>query len=250
MSQPHPPSPKRGPECPAAAVLEALSAGEPQEERVTHHVDGCAECRGYVDALRTANEAFLKAKPPELFLRQLDRREAAAPKRSTWWRWLIAAVPVAAAAIALVLVPTDDGILLKGGAGFRVAALPSGATEPKLLGPDAHVAAGDSLRFGFESETDGHLLVLERDGTGATSVFWPYNADTSGPVAAHRREFLTGSVELDAAPGPEWLVAIFSPRPIAAGPLLERLRAIEPGEAPAVSCADCTVQTMRLMKGP
>ncbi|HEX5750727.1 MAG TPA: hypothetical protein VFZ09_31160 [Archangium sp.] len=246
---PLPPSP-RGPHCPPAAVLEALSAGEPAPEATRSHVAGCPDCHGQLEALTTAREAFVRARPPELFLRQLERRAASQPRRGLrWWLPVLGAcVPLLA---LLVLVPRlgqDDGVRLKGGA-FRVVVSRDGGA-PELLGPDALVRPGDALRFAYESTEAGHLLVLELDGRGNASVFHPYGAATSAPLAAAQREFLPGSVVLDDAPGPEWLLAVFSPRPLEAAPLLEALRAQAGRAEPTLSCPECGVSTIRLQKRP
>lgn len=245
---PLPPSP-RGPHCPPAAVLEAMSAGEAVPEATRTHVAGCPDCHGQLQALTTAREAFVRAKPPDLFLRQLERRAASQPQRGL--RWLLpvlgACVPLLA---LLVLVPrlSEDGVTMKGGA-FRVVASRAGGT-PELLGPDAQVRPGDALRFAYEAPEAGHLLILELDGRGTASVFYPLGSATSAPQPAAQRDFLPGSVVLDDSPGPEWLLAVFSPRPLEAAPLLEALRAQAGRPEPTLSCPDCSVSTLRLQKRP
>jgi len=244
---PLPPSP-RGPHCPPATVLEAMSAGEAPPEPIRTHIEGCASCRGQLEALTASRDAFLRARPAEIFLRQVDRRAAAAPRRRWWVTALAACVPLLA---VLVLVPRltgEDGVRFKG-EGFRVVASRSGGA-PELLASDALVHPGDALRFAYESPEAGHLLVLELDGRGAASVFYPYGSDRSAPLAAGQREFLPGSVVLDAAPGPEWLLAVFSPGPLEAAPLLDQLRAQAGRAEPTLSCDGCRVSKLRLQKHP
>ncbi len=246
-NNPLPPSP-RGPHCPPAAVLEAMSAGETTPEAVRAHVEGCTDCRGHLAALTSGRDAFLRARPPELFLRQLERRAAAAPRKRWLWPVLAACVPLL---FVLVLVPRlveENGVRMKGDA-FRVVVSRSGGT-PELLAPDAQVRPGDALRFAYEAPEAGHLLVLELDGRGAASVFYPYGSATSAPLAAGQRDFLPGSVVLDDAPGPEWLLAVFSPRPVEAAPLLEALRAQAGRAEPSISCEGCRVTMLRLQKRP
>jgi hypothetical protein len=241
----NPTPPPRGPECPPLAELEAFAAGEPRP--FAAHVASCAHCGPYVAALRVEAEAFARARPPELFLKQLDRRAAAAP-RAPWWRWLVLAAPLAAALVVFGFFRTPDPqpeVIFKG-APLRVF-LKRGEAEPALLAPDARVKAGDSLRFGYDAPADGYLAVFELDGTEATAVFWPYGGTRAAPVKA-ATGLLPGTVVLDDSPGPEWLVAVWSRAPFETAPLLQQLRGQSTRPAIALDCGDCVVTTQRLLK--
>jgi hypothetical protein len=233
-------------------VLEALSAGEPTPEATRAHVKTCAECGAQLEALTAGRDVFLKARPADRFLRQLERREATAARAPAPWRRFL---PVLVAVVpALVLVLVVGPRLMKDGPGvgwkgeaFRVVAAHSGA-EPVPLAPDSAVKAGDRLRFAYEAPEAGNLLVLELDGRGNASVFHPFNGTASAPHAALQRDFLPGSVELDDAPGTEWLFAVFSPRPLQAAPLLAQLREQAGRAEPTLTCDGCRVSALRLRK--
>jgi hypothetical protein len=253
MTAPLPPSP-RGPECPPAAVLEALSAGEPTPEATRAHVQACAACGAQLDALTAGRDAFLKARPADRFLRQVERREATAAREPPPWRRLfpvLAALVPALVVVLLVgprLLEDDPGVIWKGDA-FRVVAARPGA-EAAPLSQDSTVKAGDRLRFAYESPEAGHLMVLELDGRGGASVFHPFDGTASAPLPAAQRDFLPGSVELDDAPGTEWLFAVFSPRPLQAAPLLAQLREQAGRAEPTLTCDGCRVTALRLRKAP
>ncbi len=256
MTRPLEPS-RRGPGCPPAATLEAHAAGEAVPAAVAAHLTGCPACSAQLAALREAAEAFLRARPPALFLRQLERREEVARSRPAGLRRLVGALAVAVpVALAAVLVPRllhpgdEAGVTFKGGGAFRVAVSRGGVDAPELAAADGVVRAGDALRFAYEAPADGYLLVLELDGRGEAAVLHPFGAAEGAPVAAGSRDFLPGSVVLDAAPGPEFLFAVFSPRPVEAGPLLASLRAQARRPDPALACAGCTVASLRLQKAP
>ncbi|PTL76724.1 hypothetical protein DAT35_48210 [Vitiosangium sp. GDMCC 1.1324] len=231
-------------------MLEALSAGEQIPESPRAHVEGCPTCGGQLAALTEARDAFLRARPSERFLRQLERRAATRPAPALWRR-LVPVLAVCVPVLALVVLmprvlPSGSGVNYKGNE-FRVVAARAGGT-PELLGPDSPVRTGDALRFAYEAPEAGHLLVLELDGRGMASVFHPFGGGASVPVAALHRDFLPGSVVLDDAPGPEWLFAIFSPRPLDAAPLLAQLRTQAGRAEPSLSCPDCRVSVLRLQK--
>jgi len=232
-------------------VLEALSTGEPVPDATRQHTEACATCAGQLQALAQEQQAFLQARPAERFLRQVERREAA-PRPAAWRRFfplVTAAVPVLALIVLVLPRLGEDEVRLKGGGTFRVAVSRAGSA-PELLAADAPVREGDALRFSYEADTAGHLLVLELDGRGQASVFHPFGGGSSAPLAANQRDFLPGSVVLDAAPGPEWLIAVFSPRPLQAAPLLEQLRGQVGRPEPTLTCEGCRVTTLRLQKRP
>lgn len=255
MSTPLPPS-VRGPSCPPAFELEALSAGEAVHPEIRSHVEGCADCGAQVQALSAEAEAFLKARPTERLLGQLDRRaHSTVPARRLGW--LIPALGVLVPLVAVLIVfggfrgdGDDDGVAYKGGKLRVVVARGPGRTAQEVLGADARVRAGDVLRFQFDAEQAGHLLILELDGKGQASVFHPFGGMKSAPIAAKEKEFLPGSVELDDAPGPEFLFAVFAPRPLDAAPLLDALRVQSGRPEPTLSCEGCSVSMLRLQKAP
>lgn len=247
MNDLSPPLPVRGPHCPAPALLEALSAGEPQEAGVAEHARTCTDCSRYVAALEEQATAFRKARPPEMFLRQLERRAAQPKPRPAFLRWLAIAAPLAAMLVlAPRLVATEEIVRFKGG-GLKVVYLRAGGT-PLPVESDMRLQEGDALRFWYESPKPGHLLILDLDGTGQATVFHPFGGARSVPIPAQSKEPLEGSVVLDAAPGPEWLVAVFSPKPLEAGPLLRQLEASAGREKPVVTCDGCEVDMLRIQK--
>lgn len=243
------PPARRGPDCPAAVALEALSAGEAQPAGLVAHVDACPACGGFVAALRDASAAFIRARPPELFQRQLATRLER--RRSGWRRRLAWAVPaLATLALPLLLLrPSAPEVVREKGAGapFRVLRKSPGQAQPDPLPADGRVRPGDALRFVYEAPADGWLLVLDLDGTGAASVFYPFGGAQAAPVKKGS-SLLDRAVVLDAAPGSEWLAAVFSEQPLEAAGLLEQLRGQAGAAEVHLSCGECRVTTLRLQK--
>ena len=238
--------PQRRPECPPAAELEAFAAGE--ERPFGAHVAGCSRCGPYVEALRAEAAAFARARPPELFLKQVERRAAAAKPERPWWRWLMIAAPLAAALVVFFLFPrgpVDDGVTMRGPP-LRVF-LKRGDAEPSVLAPDARVKPGDSLRFSYDAPSNGYLAVFELDGTESTTVFWPYGGSSAAPVK-QAEGLLSGVVVLDDSRGPEWLVAVWSKKPFETAPILQELKGQSTRASITLQCADCVVTTQRLLK--
>lgn len=240
---------KRGTDCPPATILEETLAGESAPAWVSH-IAGCDTCGGYLNALAEEQRSFLAQRPPELFVRQVARRGAANRQPRRWWTL---ATGLVAAAAAVILIPTlilksGDDVRTKGSAPFHVF-YKRGASEPAALVPDTHLRAGDLLRFSYRANSDGYLAIMDLDGAGKVTPFFPFGGERSAALHAGEST-LPGSVTLDTAPGPEWLVAIFSTTPFEIAPIAAQLHAHAPGLAVEVTCDGCKVETLRFEKSP
>ena len=71
------------------------------------------------------------------------------------------------------------------------------------------------------------------DGSGAVMIYYPYGGDQSMVIEGDRVE-LSGSIELDAAPGPERIYALLSDRPIEAAIVRAHLLGVAAGGAEAI----------------
>jgi hypothetical protein len=225
--------------------LEAFAAGEALP--LAEHVAACADCGPYVVALKAEAEAFTRSRTPELFLKQLQRRAEQRPVARPWWRWLGVLVPVAVAMVIVLRgsIPEDDGVTFKGGA-LRLF-VKRGESEPSPLAADARVQAGDALRFSYDAPSDGYLAVFDLDGRESVTVFWPYGEARAGAVKK-AQGLLPGSVVLDASPGPEWVVAVFSEKPFDTAAIAAQLRGQSTRPSIGVECKGCVVTSQRLSR--
>ena len=72
---------------------------------------------------------------------------------------------------------------------------------------------GDKIRFVVNPGNAKYVLIGSRDGSGAFTVYHPFGGDKSVAIDRGSHE-LPGAVELDAIPGTEKLVAVFSNEPV------------------------------------
>ena len=243
--------PSRGSTCPPAMVLESLFAGDQTPADVSSHALGCADCGAYLSMLASEQAAFLARRPVELFQRQLARRTAE-PKPGLWASWWLRLIPAGAAlaALAVVAVPrlnAGDGVGLKGSA-LSVFVKSPGQDSPRLVLPDARLRAGDLLRFAYNAPENGYLVILDLDSTKHVTAFHPFGGTTPAEIKPFSADVLPGTVALDASPGAEWLVAVFSPHPIDVPKLSQSLTATPAGIDPQLTCAGCRVTTLRIQK--
>lgn len=252
-----PPAPARGPACPAAATLERLLAKEGQPPDLARHLAGCERCATHLASLEAAQEAFLKRRPPERFLRQLAARPEL-PSRARCrhlGRWL---TPVLGLSVALgmvmLLVPSprrEAGVTLKGSP-FSAVYVRRGAT-PRPITEGLTLRQGDAVRFFFQSDREGYLAILDLDSRRGASVLFPYGGRAPtriAPTATRAGAPLPHTIVLDDAVGPERFVAVFAPEPFALPPLLDALQHTPPGAPVTLSCGGCRVEVLRFQKRP
>lgn len=233
-------NPHRGPECPPAAELEALAI-----EGTSAHLASCTSCREHVEALQREMSDFVKRQPFELFEAKLQRRQKE-PKPFRI-RLLIPWVVAAALAVIGVTNRPSERVLLKGGNNpFKVfVRKPSG--EISFLSTGDAIRTGDTLKFSFTAPRDGHWLVFDVDGRERVTVAYPFGGKHSEPISAGEH-VLEGSVEVDDAPGPEWLVAVFAPQPFEAQGLADQLKGQSARTALQLKCQNCEWYPLRLKK--
>src|SRR6185295_10732585 len=212
--------------------LDAFALGAldgPAETRVQAHLAVCTSCR----SARTS-AAALRA---HFTVHVLPRGLRARPRPRRRWRWHWLAIPALAAALLVVvwrrpLDPTAGGDLaVKGTPSWQVFAHRAGQTFAVHDG--AALAAGDRIRFAMLSGGARYLLIASIDGSGAATIYYPYDGAESAAIPGDRVE-PAGSIVLDDAPGPERVFAILSDQPIAADVVKAQLRSIALGGPAAI----------------
>ncbi|MED5372860.1 MAG: hypothetical protein VX899_17710 [Myxococcota bacterium] len=144
-----------------------------------------------------------------------------------WWRrwqsWGLAL----AFAVALIGLPalyqtpeaTYTGVkgdvelrfLVDGPEGF------ASGSEGQVLKP------GDRIQFTYRAPLQQSIVLVGVDGTGQSAQYWPETGDVPLSIARDNGlQLLSGSLELDDAPGPEVFVAVFG-----AGSVGEALELVE-----------------------
>jgi hypothetical protein len=207
----------------------------PEKMRVTAHLGSCASCRQRSEELASLKAHFTRQVLPG-HLAELSWRP------SPWAHWggllgrLAPVLVLAGLALFLVLPrgrvhPAPD-LGVKGGASLQVFVHRGErvwrAEEGEPLSPE------DQLRFQVESGGLPYLLIVSIDGAGKPSIYYPFNALRSGPVASGEPVALPYSIILDAAPGPERLYALFSRQPLQATQVRAELQRIGSGGPDAI----------------
>jgi len=219
--------------CPSDLTLDRLHAGELPPDRaraLREHAEVCEGCRRRMARLSEGFAAFPEADPKRLLAGVLAglEREPARP----WWRlpWLRFAALGAAAAALLVLVATvwplaeAPGLRAKGVLELSVF-LKRGDQVLEARSGDTF-RPGDRLRFSLALPRDGHVFLVSQDAQGRLSPCFPFGpGSASRPALAGHTGPLEGAVELDEAPGDEWIHLVHCPHPF--GP-----EALAPGAGP------------------
>ena len=213
----------------SAYALDALALDAVDGEarrRALDHLEGCARCRADRDAAAELRGHFTASVLP---------RTRAVPPPRAWRRAWLALPALAGVAVLLVLIrrgePPAPEIAVKGDATWQVFAHRGDLTFAVHDG--AELAAGDRIRFVVAPGAARYLLIASIDGAGHATIYYPYGAAKSEPIAGARVE-LPGSIVLDAAPGPERVFALLSDEPLASAAVLAELRAIGAGGPEAI----------------
>lgn len=206
--------------CPSDFSLDDLELrGGTAPPEVTAHVAACARCRAR-GAARVARQEEFRAEMAPAVWRAIEARVSARP----WWRrpWAVPALVTASvAAVALVLFDVSPGI---DGAGPYVAT--KGAPSVEIIcrrGPEtvsllngASLSPGDELRFRPSASPPGarYVVIGSVDGSGHFAPFYPARADGESVPLPAPGAALPGGNRIDAAPGPERLVVLWSAAPV------------------------------------
>jgi hypothetical protein len=90
---------------------------------------------------------------------------------------------------------------------FKVGVLRG--TERFFVEPDGTLEAGDQLGFFYSASRAGFLTVIDRDETGRLTLLTDALAIAPGEAVS-----LPDGAELEPGKGCDWLVAVFSDRPL------------------------------------
>ncbi len=206
-------------------LLAALSPPEANEAK--QHLDGCDECRGRWTELNADKQRFEQF----VFARTLPKVEArVAESRAGFFerfklRILIPVLSVAAAAgVVASMGPgtqTEDDVYvgIKGSAdaSLEVFAVRGAGGGVFPVTPGVTLQPKDRIGFMVNPAVAKYLMVASRDGAGVFSVYHPFGAQQSQPVApAKVKVELPTKVELDATLGAERVVAVLSDEPVTA----------------------------------
>lgn len=206
--------------------LERELAGDLPAARMAEATDAD---RARLGELRAESEAFLRSVDVDMEVKRIQQRvERAKPEKSpAWWRWLVPAGALAAAAAVFLMFfrkdhpkAPDDDIQIKGDGVALIIHLAT-TNKSQVLDTGDPVKPGDRLRFEIDAPKPGYVAIFGVDGTGKVSVYYP-----DGPDAAHydpEDRLVPGAIQLDATPGDEHFTLVYSDKPFAtailSGPL-------------------------------
>jgi hypothetical protein len=199
--------------CPSDLALEELLLA-PEGSSHRAHVDGCAACQARLAEMRRQGEDFMRF----VFPATVDAVETAADRprrRFVGWLALVPALAVGAAAVLLVrpVAPPDDYVGVKGGGGLGLAVYLQTGAGVELARDGARVPASAALRFQVRPSGPCRLWIVSLDAAGQVSRLFPAQGD--GGAELDRTTELPGGAVLDGRAGPERILALCAPHPIA-----------------------------------
>jgi hypothetical protein len=253
--------------------IERYFAGEADEKSAAllrEHCRTCASCAAYLAKLESNREAFLLRRPFSAF-----ERGRSAALMGHWYRRLLESImrpalapAFAAVLLALVALPIvrpyidarrpDSAIAYKGGKTLAFVYQRNGAFMPG--NPMDTFIAGDRIQVLYAAPRAGHIALFSIDGSGAVSFYQPDERAEycTVPTAAGANQTFPSSIVLDSARGQEMVIALFSPRPVAAAAITDWAarcagrnagpRDIRKSLRKGDICGDCAATTLLLNK--
>ncbi len=224
--------------------LEKLALGELEigrENEVRQRLEKEPGGKERLAQLLVSNEEILKEYPPHLMAVQISEREKSIrPHKSRAW-FAIPAIATAAAALALVLIMTPNGmptppdeqpevIILKGSHEPVLFIFRKGKGQEDLLKKGAIVKRGDVLQLKYAARGAKHGTIFSIDGLGAVTLHFPNEPRDSTELKGNGANSLGFSYELDDAPGFERFFFVTSQGPIDVQTVLEAGRKLGPDE--------------------
>jgi len=246
-------------------------AGEKSAVLVREHCRTCASCAAYLAKLESDRAAFLLRRPFAAFA-----RGRGAALKDAWYRRMLqsimrpALVPAfATVLLALVALPivrpylegrraAVGAIAYKGDQTLSFVYQRNGTFMPG--NPADTFIAGDRIQVLYAAPSAGHIALFSIDGSGAVSFYQPdARAEyCTVPTAAGADLAFPSSIVLDSAHGQELVIAMFSPRPVAAAVITDWAarcagrhtgpRDIRTSLRKGDICRDCAATTLLLNK--
>ena len=201
----------------------AGKASPEEMETVSAHLSSCDDCREAVLSLGrlTATGAIAPLCDPKVYW------TAGVGQRGL--RIVSAKIRVIAAAAAVIAVvcgayflwtPRGKGITegsqtltIKGAEDALFAAVERGITQFTLR-PHDRLEVGDRIGLFYSAKRDGYVAVLALDGEGNVTRVYPSEGFVSASIASAERASLSTGALVQEGNGCEWLVAVFSDRPL------------------------------------
>lgn len=175
--------------------------------------------RARLGELRAEHEAFLRGIDVDNEVRRIQQRAArAVPEKRLWWRWLVpAGALAAAAAVVLVFVrrgsePSPDDDMQVKGEDITLLVHVATTDGSRRVATGDTVQSGDRIRFEINAQKPGFVAVIGVDGAGVASVYYPEGGAEPATFDPKTR-VLPGAIELDATPGDEKFYAIYGRSP-------------------------------------
>lgn len=188
------------------------------------HLEQCPRCQALQQELHGYHADFGAVREPAWVQIQNDLEQARRRRPFRWALWgLGAAVPALAAAMLLLMVqpaPMDDsGVRTKGDPIVEIVIRRGHAVMPAASG--STVKPGDQVGFLTTAAGWEHVMILGRDSTGTITTYLAPEG-RSAATSSQARTRLPLAIELDATPGAEELLVLFSRQPLLASDVRAR----------------------------
>lgn len=202
-------------------------AGADERKATDQHLKGCGRCQEHLDFLARERQAYLAVRPFTSFAAKHLEKKAPAlgfsfgPLFGSKWLPALGGALAVVALVAVLRYPGADK--LQGGSAIEDVGYKGGealsfhySRDGKVQEGDAaaEYRAGDALQFTYDAGKKSHVALLSVDAQGKVSLYREGSGPVSFAAQAGKVEAFPFSLTLDAAPGRELFVALFTNGPV------------------------------------
>jgi len=206
--------------CPELVTVARVYAGAASSEDIqiaAMHLDGCELCRETMETMRQWDAPQHDSEHDSVRVIQIGRTS----RRRGLGALIFAAAAVAAVVVVGVWQPNEGDLgssssrefLVKGKTDSIAVAVQRG-TAHFAAEPGSGLEVGDRLGFFYSAREEGFLILLDVSATAGMTVLFPAGKTTSGAIGVGVERPLPDNGAVERLDGCEWLIGVFSSRPL------------------------------------
>jgi hypothetical protein len=202
--------------CDKIDLLNYVTGGVSEEKAalIRSHLNACASCREYCEALEREKQGFLAANPIDQVMDRPARLRNVIRFPALGRYYALAAslvICIGAGYVYLNHTQTTD-FRIKGETALRVFVLADDGTVEQRV--NNTFTTGERIQFQYSCGLKNRFIMMSLDSAGSLTTFYPGTGDSAIVLESGQDIPLPNSIMLDEYTGPELFIGVFSEKPL------------------------------------